>query len=256
MHVGRDYVSWWPEGHSGECTLPGSEGRIVPVCCACEVHGQSFRDDQDFEGAPPDHTVALDGLDATPILAWWSEFDRPGRAWNTFGQNCATTVGRALMVGGGDDYALGGAGWSHSWNMSWRPGDVLRYAQEIQHGLAVRHERQAAIHFVRHFTTARFDLPSLTTHIDKNGLARALQRELARNSGLVARVFRELGEWRNDTADGVAEVYVQLLSTDRGAPLAAVASDPPLKDLLVRLLSRGRTSESKKKSLAFLAALN
>ncbi|NNF05900.1 MAG: hypothetical protein HKN21_04005, partial [Candidatus Eisenbacteria bacterium] len=198
MHVGASYISWWPAGTSRRFKIPTAIGRAVPLYSVDHIHGQSFDDDKLLEALDansiwdatlgtfvdsttglmvkpmdPDHTITIDGLDEGRILTWWSTFNVPGRQWSTLGQNCATTVGRALMMGGGDDYALGASGWWHSWNMVWQPNDALRYAQAIARGLGVRAGEHEAINFVRRFVTSPLGLTSVSWSVDEQAMADA-----------------------------------------------------------------------------------
>jgi hypothetical protein len=256
MHVGRAYVSWWPQGDGREPKVPGSAGRTLPLYSVAHIQGQSFRSDQELEECSPDHTVPLDGLDEPRILAWWKKFDTPGRKWSTLGQNCATTVGRALAIGGGDDYALGAAGWWSSWHTIWQPNDVLCYARRIQHGLAVKRGRHAAINFLRRFASSPVGFTSILTSVDKDGLALALYRESAKSTTLVADVLGELDQRIHGDADGVAEAFVRLLNARQGAPLAAMSRDARLKKLLIKLLGQGRPSDGKRSCIGFVTSLN
>ena len=180
----------------------------------------------------------------------------PGRNWTTLGQNCATTVGRALMIGGADDYSLGASGWWHSWNTVWQPNDVLRYAQEVERGLDAKRGRHAAINFVRQFCSSPLGFTSITASMNEEGLAHAIYDRLGADSSLVTDVFRELDEHRNTDADDVAEIYVNLLQTKKGPPLAAVTGDSELKKLLIKVMTEGWTSSGEQKCIDFLNSLN
>lgn len=129
MNVGgHTYVSWWPDEAAGL-------GR--------DYHprrNQTFQDDVQFEGVPPDATIGIDGLDEQRILDWWAgfglnrsgvELHGPLPPYNLTRQNCSTIVANGLKAGGGD----GHAGWLSSWNIVWTPGDVQRYAFAIRSGL-------------------------------------------------------------------------------------------------------------------------
>ena len=268
MHVGTEYISWWPNSSDDPRSpdyrnpkIPGAVGRKAPLYSVRHIHGQSFENDKSYESVDgvtplaPDHTVMLDGLDEERILAWWRKFNVPSRDWSTFGQNCATTVGRGLMAGGADDYSLGASGWWHSWNTVWQPNDVLRFAQEVHHGLVGKRGHHAAINFVRRFCTSPLGFTSITTKMDEKGLAAAIYRELGGNTSLIGGVFQELDARRNTDADDVAEIYVNLLRTSKGEPLAAVAKDPQLKKLLIKILDEGWTSDGEKKCVDFLKSL-
>lgn len=256
MHVGTTYISWWPGGAGRHYKL----SRGLPVYSVPHIFGQTFEDDQELEGdggpkRKPDHTLHLNGLAEHRVLHWWSTFGVPGNVWTTLGQNCSTTVGRALMVGGGDDYAEGLVGWWHSWNMVWQPADVLRYAQAIKRGLLSKARRSFAINFIRRFTRSPLAITSLTLWMDEQGLATALFNEHGADAHRVAEVFRELDEHRNSEADDVAEVYVNLLMQRGGSPLEAVRRSAALKERLIKVLREGWTSPGEQKCIDFLKQL-
>jgi hypothetical protein len=254
LHVGTTYISWWPGPQEDrEYKL----GRELDVYSVPHIFDQTFEDDQELEGRPghprpPDHTIGFSGLDEPRILDWWKAFGVEGRAWSTLGQNCSTTVGRALMVGGGDDYAEGLIGWWHSWNMVWQPADVLRYAQSIERGLRSAGDRWFAINFLRRFTRSPLAMTSLTLSMDERGLATALFDEYGADARRVEEVFRELDEYRNSYADDAAEVYVNILKQRGGAPLEAVKRSPALRERLIKVLNEGWTSAGKQKCIDFL----
>lgn len=254
MHVGETYISWWPDTQQATPKLPPSLGGNR-IFSAKHIHGRTFEQDKRDEESAPHHTIPLDGLDERSILQWWQKFSVPGRLWSTLGQNCSTTVGRALMIGGGDDFALGARGWWHSWNLVWKPDDVLAYAREIRRGLARKGERAKAITLIRRFCRSPLAMTSITLSMDEEGLALALYEELGSDTVSVYRVFEELDERRNTDADDVAELYVNLLRARKGAPLSAVARDEKLKKLLIRILDEGRTSSGEQQCIRFLSGL-
>jgi len=256
LHVGQTYISWWP---SGEGRRPKLSERL-PVYSVPHISGQTFQRDQELEGEdgpprPPDHTLHLNGMDEPRILQWWTTFGKPGIVWTTLGQNCSTTVGRALMVGGGDDYAEGIIGWWHSWNMVWTPSDVLLYAQAIERGLRSAGARWFAINFVRRFTHSPLAMTSLTLSMDTTGLATALFNEHGADANRVDQVFRELDEHRNSYVGDVAETYVNLLMQCGGSPLQAVKRSPALKSRLTDVLNEGSISARQQKCIDFLNSL-
>jgi hypothetical protein len=241
MHISPNkYISWWPEHKA---------------VSAPHIDHADFDEDQKAEDRDPQPPVRLQGLDENRILDWWASFDVPGKPWTLVGQNCSTTVGRAPMVGGGDDYAEGIVGWWHSWNMVWIPADVLRYAQAIQRGLLSTAGRWFAINFIRRFTESPLAMTSLTWSMDEKGLATALFNEQGADAQRVEEVFRELDEHRNSDADDVAEVYVNLLMQRGGAPLEAVKRSSSLKERLIKVLGEGWTSPGEQKCIDFLKRL-
>lgn len=277
MHIGDVYVSWWPSGEGRRPKLPTSAGRRLPLYSTAHIYGQSFEDDQYLEAdamwdehrrvwidprtsmpaspMPPDHTIPLIGLDEKRILHWWGKFNTKQREWSTLGQNCSTTVAHALTIGGGDDYALGPVGWWRSWNAVWKPNDVLDYARAIRHGLHRKQGRHEAINLIRRFCKSPFGLTSITLELDEAGLANALFNELCTNTVKVRAVFEELNENRRSDADDVAELYVNLLMNRGGSQVEAVARDPVLKSLLIRVLDEGWTSDGEKNCIEFIKSL-
>jgi hypothetical protein len=268
MHLGVEYISWWPNNsadprsvNARNFKLPGAMGRKIPLYSVPHIHGQSFQNDMDYESVDgikpkaPDHTVELTGLDEKRVTAWWHEFNVPKRNWSTLGQNCATTVGRALMVGGGDDYCEGVEGWWDSWNAVWQPNDVLNYARQIEQGLKKHAGMHAAINLVRRFSKSPLAMTSVTSSMDEAGLAKAIYSEVGPNTVEVAKVFQILNSRRNSDADDVAEIYVKLLQANKGAALAAVSKDKSLQNLLIKVLDEGWTSAGEKQAIAFLRSL-
>jgi hypothetical protein len=232
----------------------------VPIYSVQHIFGQTFQKDQEYEGEEgkprePDHTLRLEGLDEARILKWWRTYGTPGNVWSTLGQNCSTTVGRALMVGGGDDYARGFSGWWHSWNMVWAPSDVLSYARSIERGLRAMADRRFAVNFIRRFTRSPLGFTSLTLAMDERGLAAALFHEHGGEAMRVEEVFRELDEHRNSHADEVAEAYVRMLMLHQGAALDAVRWSSTLRERLIKVLREGWTTPSEQKCIDFLKKL-
>jgi hypothetical protein len=256
MHVGTTtYISWCP----GDKNRIQMLGVSVPIYSP-HIENRTFEDDQKPEGEggsprPPEHTVAINGLDETRILTWWQTFKHPGNAW-WLGRNCSTTVGRALMMGGGDDYARGFTGWWRSWHTIWWPEAALRYAQAIETGLLSAGSRWFAINFIRRFTTSPLAMTSLTWSMDESGLARALFNEYGSDAARVEEVFRELDEHRNYESDAVAEAYVNLLMQRGGSPLEAVRRSQSLKERLLKVLREGWTTAGEQQCIDFLKKLN
>ena len=271
MHVGPTYISWWP-GSSRKYYV----SRKLPLYSAPHVRDQSAEADAcleaDGEWDPSRRTctnpstgmpvaprvpitIPLHGLDEKRILEWWLRYNVPGREWTTLGQNCSTTVGRALMIGGGDDYALGASGWYHSWNTVWTPRDVLRYATAIGQGLTTKGSRQAAINLIRRFCTSPLGFTSLTWSIDEEGLSLTLYEEVGADTARLRLVFEELQENRHSDADDVAESYVNLLMTRGGAPREAVTRDNDLRQLLIKVMEEGWTSAGERKCIDFVKSL-
>lgn len=264
MQVGPEYMSWWP-GEPRDYTISGK----VPLYSAPHVFKQSFADDKYLEGQDdknspnvekppkdPDHTIPLQHLDEQRILHWWATFSQPGHSWTTLGQNCSTTVGRALMVGGGDDYAEGISGWWKSWNTVWTPKNVLSYANSISKGLHSLGSRHFAINFVRRFTHSALGFTSTTTSMDETGLATALYNEHGSEPTRVEQVLNEVYHHRRLHAAAVFEAYVNLLMQRKGAPLEAVKRTPAIKKRLIDVLNFGWVTANQQKCITFLKQLS
>jgi len=259
LHINHEYISWWPGGENRHPKLTNG----VPVYSVAHIQGQTYKDDQHLEARdpkgeipqPPDHTIPLNGLDEKRILTWWKMYSRPGRPWTTLGQNCSTTVARAMALGGGDDYSEGFGGWWASWNTIWTPADVLRYAQAIARGLRTAGSRPFAINFVRRFCTSPLGFTSVTLSMDEEGLANALYKEHGSEAAKVHAVFKELNENRNSDADDVAEIYVRLLMKHKGHALDVVKHNPKLRDLLAEVMKKGWTTAGEQECIDFLKNL-
>jgi hypothetical protein len=257
MAVGPTYISWWPGGEGRRYKLSDH----VPIYSVAHIVNQTFDDDKELEGdggspRQPDHTITLNGLEERRIGHWWSTYSKPGNTWTTLGKNCSTTVARALMVGGGDDYAEGFSGWWRSWNTVWTPNNVRSYAQAIKHGLRSVGSRHFAVSFVRRFTHSPLAMTSLTLSMDEKGLATALYDEHGADASRVEQVCRELDKHRHFHAADVFEAYVHLLMHRKGAPLEAVRRTPALKERLIKVLNEGWVTSSQEKCIAFLKRLH
>jgi hypothetical protein len=252
MHVGRTYISWWPQGRDRKYYLPTDS---VPLYSVSHIDQRSYADDVEAEEKEPAHTIHLQGLDEARVLDWWEEYNDLKAEWTTLGKNCSTTVGRGLMSGGGDDYALGLKGWFYSWNMVWTPDNVLKYATAIHRGLKKKGDKRSAINFIRRFCDSPLGLTSVAWNMDEEGLAKAIYQELGPETVKVRQVFEELDQRRNADADDVAQIYVQLLSSRKGAVLEMVKTDGPLKQLLIKILNEGWTSPDEQKCIDFLRSL-
>jgi len=252
MHIGLVYISWWPEGEDRDYKKGEKKSGIKPVYSVEHIHERTFEADVADEEQNPDHNIEIDGLDEKLILAWWKKYNVPGREWTTLGQNCSTTVGRALMVGGGDDYA----GWNASWNTVWTPNDVQAYASSIRLGINKAGKRVFAINFIRQFRDSPLGITSLSYSMDEEKLAKTLLAEHGTNIARVREVFDELVLKHDADSDDVAEVYVNQLKGTPASPAArALASDTKLKELLIKILDQGWTSDGEKACIDFLKAL-
>ena len=148
VRVQQTHMSWWPEDGHRISSFPNAQrlplvgSALGKVYSAHPFRDQRLADDIRFEEQqPPDKQIDCTGLDENAMLDWWESFgltrngvvlQGPLPAWHTTRLNCSTVVATALKKGGGDHYAPGVA----SWNLVWKPTDVLQYALAIAQGLA------------------------------------------------------------------------------------------------------------------------
>jgi hypothetical protein len=137
MHVGTDYISWWPMG-TGRV-----HSKVHQNVYSAHPREPSLQADIDGEGSHPSHTILINGLDEARIIAWWhrtfpwavSRLGPPSVPWSSLGWNCSKIVATGLKEGGGDRFAS----WSKSWALiAWTPNDVREYAESIVRGMALR----------------------------------------------------------------------------------------------------------------------
>lgn len=69
--------------------------------------------------------MMVEGLDETKIKAYWRSWSPHGR-YSGLRLSCATTVGNALLVGGGSKLT---SGWEHK--QLWTPEDCALLASQI-----------------------------------------------------------------------------------------------------------------------------
>ncbi|QYK48441.1 MAG: hypothetical protein KF838_00975 [Phycisphaeraceae bacterium] len=128
MHIGREYVSWWPEQAGRVFNTSPYRQRTLEQDIEAEANRQ------------PDYRIAIDGLDTARMLDWWASvglqangmlLHGPLQAYDLIERNCSTVVAAGLRVGGGDKHAA----WWNSWNIVWTPRDVMRYAEDIRRSL-------------------------------------------------------------------------------------------------------------------------
>lgn len=94
-----------------------------------------------------------------------------------------------------------------------------------------------------------------TLNMDEAGLAKALFQEVGPDTRTTLEVFLRLDEHYNSDADDVAELYVKLVK-DRGGPvLAALKSNKPLVDRLIKVMDEGSTSTGESECIEFLRGL-
>ncbi len=113
---GRAYISWWPSD--------GSVAEQVYLSTAPRVH-RNLHEDVNAERRLPDVTIRVEGLDESKIKAYWRSWSSHGR-YSGLKLNCASTVGNALIVGGGSRVA---AGWEHK--HVWTPEDCALLGNQI-----------------------------------------------------------------------------------------------------------------------------
>lgn len=129
LQVRSHYISWWP-------SQPGQvpSGIHRNIYSSMPILDRKFSDDIRAEKQMPDHNILISGLDEQSIIEWWirfgmcAGFQGPPLPWKTLSLNCSTVVATALKKGGGDKYAS----WLPSWNIVWKPSDVLQYATSIK----------------------------------------------------------------------------------------------------------------------------
>ncbi len=109
------HISWWPDNNGTPPTKKIYEADAFP--------NQTYQDDVNLEGMPPDHTIIINGLNENKIKDWWLNF-KTNNKWKTLSQNCSTTVAEALKEGGAGSF------WSlKDNNLFWTPEDVRVFAE-------------------------------------------------------------------------------------------------------------------------------
>jgi hypothetical protein len=123
------YISWWP---SGIDRVPKLQS-VPNVYSAPARDPQTYDDDVRFEYGAVPTAFQVTGLDHKAILAWWQTFKATHR-WETFTQNCATTVAQALWAGDAAKL-LSAAAWVR-WSVPgvWTPDQLLAFGADINAG--------------------------------------------------------------------------------------------------------------------------
>ncbi|MBP86838.1 MAG: hypothetical protein CMJ64_08985 [Planctomycetaceae bacterium] len=117
-------------------------------------------------------------------------------------------------------------------------------------------ERVFEIDFIERFRTGpRFGAGSLTFSMDEEGMAAALLKECGTDMNKVYRVFKELDGHHNTDADDVAEIYLNSIRKQPGAIAAALKTNKPLIDLLIKVLDEGWTSSGEEACIKYLNEL-
>ena len=139
------------------------------------------------------------------------------------------------------------AGFDTSWSIS-KVGMPKGSLNPITHGFLEYLKCDPA------FTVNRFRWGSLgvTFSMDEQGLANCLAA-MGINTRRVFAIFEYLNKNHTSDADDVAVLYVGHVRKSP-ALTAAVKSDKPLTDLLIRVMDEGWTSDDEKKAIAFLKA--
>lgn len=119
---GNAYISWWPS--------EGSVAEQVYFSTTASVH-RNLHEDIVAEHRFPDNTIRIAGLDESRIKAYWGSWWPHGR-YSGLKLNCASTVGNALMVGGGNRLTTG---WAHK--QVWTPENCASLALEIKAKIGV-----------------------------------------------------------------------------------------------------------------------
>jgi hypothetical protein len=276
MQVQGEYISWWPaqprtkafpyfvpdvysappRPNQSHLEVQCLENEEFPIT---ELDGNRCVGRRSSRSPPvparlvrPDFTISLDGLDEFAIVRWWRKFNIPGASWSTLGQNCSTTVARALMAGGADDYVEGFSDWLDTWNLVWTPEDVHQYALSIRRGL----EHHFAKKFINRFCVGTtFVGATITFNMDEDGLAAAIYKEAGASERKTYMIFRELYKNHSSDVDDVAELYANLLKQKKGPPRDAVSHSERLRTLLIKSLDKGWTSSGESAAIAFLKGL-
>ena len=139
------------------------------------------------------------------------------------------------------------AGFDTSWTIS-KVGMPQGSLNPFTHGFLEYMNRDPA------FVVNRFRVGGLgvTFNMDEEGLAECLEA-MGTNTARVFDVVEYLDDEHNSDADDVAVLYVERV---RKTPklAAAVKADAKLKELLIRVMDEGWTSDDEKAAIAFLRA--
>ena len=94
-------------------------------------------------------------------------------------------------------------------------------------------------------------------NFDEAGLAGAIYSDLQADTTEVYKTFWRLNEYHTVDADDVAEIYVDKLRGRNATPptLRAVAADSRLKNLLIKVLDEGWTTDNEYACIDFLKEL-
>ncbi|MDR3506677.1 MAG: hypothetical protein P4L64_02140 [Caulobacteraceae bacterium] len=93
----------------------------------------------------------------------------------------------------------------------------------------------------------------VTFSMDEEGLAKCLA-QMGGNLGRVRSIFEYLEENHSSDSDDVALAYVDLVKKDP-ALARAIKFEPPLRNLLIKLLNAGWTSDDEQAAIDYLKAL-
>ena len=111
------YISWWPGDLAGQ----------VPAF----AENKTVAEDLKLEGQPT-MTFQLEGLDERAIKVWWMRWRGTSTFYVWLGQNCSSTVAKALQAGGSEKLASLG-GWTSN-PLMWTPSGLAAYARAIRAG--------------------------------------------------------------------------------------------------------------------------
>jgi len=102
---------WWPDvkgniGHGSvlvnDTYISNWPGELSSALLKVQMWGKgaanTYQDDVNAEGGPPNSVTTIDGLDEAAMQKWWTEFQRSPR-YSIWFLNCMQTVGTALCIG-------------------------------------------------------------------------------------------------------------------------------------------------------------
>jgi hypothetical protein len=118
-------------------------------------------------------------------------------------------------------------------------------------------ERDFSIDFIEQFHHGiHLGNNSVTANMDEDGMARALYSQVSTDMRKVRDIFTRLDEHYQSDVDDIAEAYVNFVRSRPDGPVAsALARDPQLVQLLIRVMDEGWTSEGEDSCIGYLRNL-
>ncbi|WP_425093583.1 hypothetical protein [Tropicimonas sp. S265A] len=132
-------------------------------------------------------------------------------------------------------------------SLKWSTSTIGGPSGIVSHGFA-NYIRDDATFIVNQF---RVGMLGMTAHMDERGLARALF-DMGSNLQRVRKVFARLSQTHQSDVDDVALLYVESIR-NRQDLLVAVKNYRPLKDILIRSLATGWTSNREKAAIKLIS---